>query len=371
VIIIILSLIFVRPFICSLVYPGLNAVFSALLFISLGIYLHYKKPPLTKITALQYPVILFCAALLISVACSQDKFKSAAELYKYAGGLLLFFAASSLSNEDKTKTIRIIVLAGLIISAWVLYQYFFGFQRALEYMAREKIVSAFASDYLQRKRVFLPFITPNVLGGYLAMLIPLTLIKKNGIWYTLPISCALLCTKSLGAFLSLFIAMAVYFYILKGPKRKIILSLSGLSILVAAVFIARFSTENEHLGPIFSTLMRLHYWQDTLAVISMHPFVGVGLGNFKLAISGFAHNSYLQIWAETGTAGIISFAAFLITAHSLKNKNPCNDTMGAALTAASAVFIIHNFVDFTFFLPEVALIWWCLLGLRMAGETSS
>jgi putative inorganic carbon (HCO3(-)) transporter len=130
-------------------------------------------------------------------------------------------------------------------------------------------------------------------------------------------------------------------------------------------------TPKKHLQPAFSTLVRWHYWKATVEVIKQSPLTGVGLGNFDLERwSHYAHNSYLQIWAEMGIPGIIAFLwliALLITRR-IKNLAHSRDKPYlAALLAANAAFLIHNLVDFTFFLPEVCTIWWILAGISYTG----
>lgn len=118
-------------------------------------------------------------------------------------------------------------------------------------------------------------------------------------------------------------------------------------------------------------MMRLSYWKDTLKIIKVKPFTGVGLGNFNLLQSRYAHNSYLQIWAEMGILGITSILWLIIAG--LKSiikhiKTSPHRNQIICLITTNTAFLIHNFVDFTFFLPEVALIWWIILGLNVSTE---
>ena len=145
----------------------------------LAIWMVIKKVPFKKIWPLKYPLILFCLALIISLVFSVNKLKSLTELYKYISGLLLFIVASSLNDKDKLRIIQTIVIAGLIISLAAIYQYFFGFQHLLNYIAKQKITNPFILDYVKSRRVFFPFVTPNTLAGYLIMIIPLALTLKN------------------------------------------------------------------------------------------------------------------------------------------------------------------------------------------------
>lgn len=137
-------------------------------------------------------------------------------------------------------------------------------------------------DYINQKRIFFPFITPNTIGSYLAMSAPLLL------------------TKSLGAIISFFFSIGIYFFLQDKLKKRYITSLTLLLSAIGIVFILQMLNHKEHLRPMFSALMRLSYWNDTLRIIRDHPFFGIGPGNLDLMQSTYAHNSYLQIWAEAG-----------------------------------------------------------------------
>jgi O-antigen ligase len=363
-----LIVIFVRPFISSLAFPYLNAGYSLAFLSFLSVYIIHKKVTFSRVKILILPFVLFFSALLICTIFSQNKLNSILELYKYIGGVLLFFVSFSLPEEHKNLLRRTIILAGLVISFLAIYQYFFSFKHVSDYLLNNELSSPFAFDYLMRKRVFLPFVTPGILGGYLVMIIPLVLISKNRLWFLFPLLFALLLTKSLGAFLSLFCALVIYLCLQIKIRKTHIFSLFGLFFLIVIIFISRSTTQKEYLHPVFSTVMRLSYWRGALGIIITHPWVGVGLGNFNLQMSRFAHNSYLQIWAEMGILGLFSFVWIVYVAFKFCLKNlaqPLYKKQMAGLFAASAVFLIHNFLDFTFFLPEVAWIWWVILGLAV------
>jgi putative inorganic carbon (HCO3(-)) transporter len=370
-----LTLIFIRPFISSLAFPFLNALYSSLLITLLIVFCVFRVRDLKHIKILSYPIIVFSLGIILSVIFSSNRVASFNETYKYASGLLMLLIIASLHYEDRICVIKTIVLAGFIISLLAIYQYFFGFQHILDYMSKTKITDSFALDYIQRRRAFLPFITPNTLAGYLIMIIPLALIHKNTTWYIIPLSFALFLTKSLGAFFSIFLALIIYFCLHGRFKKRSVLFLYGIMGIIALVFIARSATQKEHLQPIFSTVMRLSYWKETLGIIKDHPLVGIGAGNFNLAQSRFAHNSYLQIWAEMGILGIISILwfVFAILKSGFKinhSNNISSKNQFICLITASAAFLINNLVDFTFFLPEVSLTWWIVSGLIISKEST-
>jgi putative inorganic carbon (HCO3(-)) transporter len=235
-------------------------------------------------------------------------------------------------------------------------------------MAKEKSYNnEFISDFILRRRAFAVFITPNILGGYLAMIIPLAFIYKKKAWIILLLSASLLLSKSLGALFSIFLALLLYFHLRqKLNKSRLAMLLLGLSLLLFLLLSLRIPAQKTHLKPLFSTLMRLKYWKQTFIIIQAFPWTGVGPGNFNLIQSRYAHNSYLQIWAEMGFLGLASFLWLVLSVliEGLRNLKlyPHKKEITLLITASTA-FLLHNFLDFSFFLPEVAFIWWVILGL--------
>ncbi|KPK98795.1 MAG: hypothetical protein AMJ95_02310 [Omnitrophica WOR_2 bacterium SM23_72] len=364
-------LIFIRPFISSLAFPYIDFIYSFLLLSSLILWLVRKGVPSKDITFLRFPLILFISAIFVSVFFSQAPLRSIENSVNLLMGLILLAFGLSMVPEEKEKVILWMVVSSLFVSVLAFYQYAFGFKHLLDYVSKNKISDPFILEYIERKRAFLPFVTPNVLGGYLAMVLPLTWKKKRRILFIAPLAIALLLTKSLSALLSIFIGMLIYFYFEGGLGKKKIIFLSSFGIIILLVLMARIATQKEHLHPVFSTVMRLNYWHDTLKIIKAFPWTGVGLGNFDLTYSRYAHNSYLQIWAEMGILGILSFLWLIIYVFksaltNLSNPDERNSTIG--LMTAGFVFLAHNFLDFTFFLPEVSTLWWLILGLMISKK---
>lgn len=365
---ILLTLIFIRPFISSLAFPYADFIYSICLATAMLIWIMRNGIPFKEIKPIKYALLLFLLSLLISVTFSQNRTTSIKALYNYIIALMLFITAISLNHGNKSRIISVIITGAFVISFLAIYQYFFGFQNLLNYVDKQHISSPFTLEYIHRRRVFQPFVTPNILGGYLAMIIPLALSKKNKVWFIVPLFLALLLTKSIGAFLSLFLALVMYFYLQGKLEKRSIFFLAALSAIIILIFILRVVTEKEHLTPLFSTTMRLNYWKDTLRIIKMYPLTGIGLGNFNLAQARYAHNSYLQIAAEIGILGIISICWLIIVVFKgaikkLRSSSAKNQIIG--LMASCMAFLIHNFLDFSFFLTEVSFIWWIILGLAL------
>lgn len=360
-----LILIFSRPFISSLAFPDLNQIHSILLIVLLGLWVLQQKPNLYKAKSLAIPFSIFAAAIAISLIFSSDKITGLQELYKYLSAILLFLVCINLAEDEKKIVVRCLVLSGFCISFLALYQFFFGFRHTLERLDPHLKYTQFTMEYLWLKRVFFPFVTPNILAGYLAMITPLALTLKKGKLIALPLLIALFLTRSIGGLLSLLLGLSIYYY-LKGINKKVFAGIFTLAVFSGLILIWRSTGIHTHIQPFFSLIMRINYWEDALEIIRGSPLAGVGMGNFNLALSRYAHNSYLQIWAEMGIFGLIGL--LWISLDTLKNlflkiKNSSGKNILWGLAAANVVFLANNLYSFDIFLPEISFIWWVILGL--------
>ncbi len=361
-----LILLFIRPFISSLAYPWTNSIYSFVLISVLLLWLIRTSAFQERLKKLFLPIIALTFTLAISSYCSINKIKSVAELYKYLSAILIILVLTNLTNETRKRYITTILTCGIIISILALYQYFIGFSHLRNFINAQNITTPFVLDYLRQKRVFFPFVTPGILAGYLIMVAPLILLYRRKVLLSIPLLCALLLTGSLGALISLFLATLLYVLLKNDFKKTRLIFLLGLVMLIPLVFFIRLASGKDHLSPLFSALMRINYWRDTIEIIKINPLLGVGLGNFNLIYSRYAHNSFLQFWAEAGLLGLTSLLWFIwatIKSSADKLNSLVDDKERLVLISCLAAFLFHNLFDFSFFLPEVSLIWWAILGL--------
>jgi O-antigen ligase len=145
-----------------------------------------------------------------------------------------------------------------------------------------------------------------------------------------------------------------------------------MGLLLLAIIIFRQQGE-DFTKPQFSLEKRIVYWQETLDIIFLHPLKGIGLGNFNLAQTRFAHNSYLQLWAEAGILGLLSYLSLIFIFLKKGIRSIRNNAEGfySGFFVAGLVFIIHNLVDFTFFIPQVSFLWWISLGCVLGHSDSN
>lgn len=132
-----------------------------------------------------------------------------------------------------------------------------------------------------------------------------------------------------------FIAMGVTLFAMSLKTRWKVPALVGMGMLAAvglmlapAEYVARLRTITEAQDA--SVVGRLVSWKVAFEMIQDKPFLGIGFKNMVydyqpyLAMveiptawgeipSRVAHNSYLQVWAETGTIAFAAFMFMLIT----------------------------------------------------------
>jgi O-antigen ligase len=371
-------LIFLLPFCLSSASAAepysLSGFFCLVVLLAFSVlWIMLRGLPIKKFRSVKYPLLLTLLFLMIAVACCPAvQLKSPEEIGKYFIGLLLFVIAASLSQEEKEQLTSAIVLSAFCISLMALFQYFFGFHLLTDYLKEANINDLYVMEKIAQRRVFFPFPEPTILGGYLAMVLPLAFNLKRRKFFVIPLALALLLTRSLGALVSLALVSTVIFTLGDHSKKKKVLIPLILGAILGFVFYIRMNNPALHLLPTFSIGERLGYWKGAWGIIRAHPWIGTGLGSFDLpGRAYYAHNIFLQFWAEAGIATVFFF--FWLIAVILRNgwkdlqRSP-EKKRQVGLFAGACVFLIHNLVDFTFFLPAVGLIWWIMMGLLFSPE---
>jgi len=372
---ILLLLILVRPFLSSFAYPLENLIYSVTLLVFLLFYILFNESKdYSPVKIFKYPAFVFIFSLLLGFFLSGAGIKAREQLLNYCIYFLSFIAVSISSSEEKNNIIRMVVISGAVVTLFAVYQYFIGFNILAEYIRENQITNNFLLDSVSLRRVFFPFSTPNLLAGFFIMVIPLIYtIKNNSKWRCpvfLSMAAAFLLTRSLGAVLSIVLASAAgMFYLTKDLGIKKTVFLAGIvSCFVITVYLWRLETVKNYFLPRFSLVIRMGYWLKTLEMIKNYPILGIGLGNFNLPLTRYAHNLYLQIWAEQGILGLGSFLWFIgiivfRIVRKVKSAVAEERRRIIFLAVALVAFLLHNLVDFTFFAPEVCFLWWIVLGV--------
>ncbi len=182
----------------------------------------------------------------------------------------------------------------------------------------------------------------------------------------------------LASLLSLLIAgMLVLWTYVSRRKRFLVPAVVGTAVVAAFFYIAP-----EHLIGRFGEVLgspgitpggRIQIWRDTLQLIQHYPLVGCGLGAFEPAFLKykvfapqfavtFAHNDYLQLFAELGAMGFtivtaLLMAVFLASARAaLATINGEERYLGIACVAALIAILVHSLTDFNLYIPANAML---------------
>jgi O-antigen ligase len=252
------------------------------------------------------------------------------------------------------------------------------------------------------------FSMPQGFGGWLTFMIPIALsmalnrnrdvctkIQKSMPWILLFV--LILCmalTRSEGAWLGLFFGI-IFFASFKSKKLFLFFTvIIIITSLLAATFLMNVNTFSK--GFLLSlknqtvALMlliddtRTNLWREALLIIRDFPIFGCGLNTYSIVapryksaqpVSGiYPHNSYLQMAAETGIAGLASFllliaGLFIISLNSMKKiKDTFYYNVLLALLAGLFGFLIHSFFDVNFYALQLSILMWFIMGLIIAVQ---
>jgi O-antigen ligase len=285
-----------------------------------------------------------------------------------------------------------LALAVLFVCILAMQQHFGGLQASREIAAKTMDLTKAPKDFVLRltsNRVYGPFVYPNALAGFLVVAFAPTLawiwVRSRGWdarikWLALAftggvmIFCLML-TGSRGGLVSFgAMALAVLWCLIPKDGRRVATAVVVLALALGLVAVIGRQGGFVHFGTK-SLEARTDYWRGAIAIIKDHPWAGTGPGTFgsiypkyKTASTEEAqavHNSYLQMWSDSGVLAFIAFAALWLVA--LRDsvrlaQERAGDVAAAAVCGALVGWTIHGFVDFDLYVPGVALPVFVLLG---------
>ncbi len=339
-----------------------------------------------------------------------------------------------MKNKDLLLPIIVaIVSAAIFVSVNGIYQYYYGLDEMREMINIDRIrESAMLYKYdnpqnyalyqrIVSNRIFSTFVYPNSLAGYLCMLLPFILqmayhYRKSflriyawicivssvvlflwfyiqSLFFFIPIAigcivlfplaivAALILTASKGGIIACILTLIVYFILFckdKFSMRKRTVAIILLSLLALFVLIERTLLPSK----MKSLTARIDYWKSSVEMIKDKPLFGYGLGTFGIVYpkyritnaeeTQFAHNTYLQIWVETGLVGFISYTAIWLLAIGAFIKKTFKNGLSFPQTAAGLAilaFAMHNIVDFDFSIPALSFMAFYFVGLSDTYNT--
>ena len=272
------------------------------------------------------PVALFLLIGAASVMLSSVR--SFELIYNYCTmvgmyGLTYLIVGQTIRTPAQVKQMaQALGASAILVVLWGFFQFLFGID-----VADVKWTDPEAFPEL-RKRVFSTLENPNVLAGYLNVFICLALglLAKAArrsqklilIGVIVMFVACLAMTYSRGAFLTLAVVFAVYGALKDWRILILFAAVTGFIVHNDATFTNRILSA--FTGSDSSVGVRIGLWVSTTAMISDHPFAGIGWGAYRLVYPQYnyyvadesiiiyhAHNMYLNYAAEIGIVGSLAF----------------------------------------------------------------
>jgi hypothetical protein len=202
----------------------------------------------------------------------------------------------------------------------------------------------------------------------------------------LPLSLALWLTYSRGALLvglpAAVVVMAAVFLLQQRPKGwPLLMGIGGLLLLTGLSLLSRVARFRSlfDMSAGSSTQTRLQLWRSSLQMAREHWLLGVGVDNFLHEYRrryvlpaawqepelSHSHNIVLDFATRLGLGGVAVIVwlqvAFWLTAWRLYQKLPIPLVLG--LTGSMAVFLSHGLIDNSYFLVDLAYIFFLTAGI--------
>lgn len=323
--------------------------------------------------------LIFWLALGVSVLFSGKYFNKSLHTWFFGRGedfLFFCFAYLAFSKRNVKLPLLILSVSGILVSVNGLWQAVFGkgFMRGFALMPVQNF-TAMHSTFNNRNDFasFLVILSFLLLGFLLDK-------KTRNIFFGLGLVVALVClslTYSRGGwlgFLTAGVLAGMYFV----PGRKKLAVLAAIFLFVCTVLVfpdlrQRFLCSFHNGGDSG----RFDIWEAALRMFWKHPFVGIGTGTFMQYLGQYsnntlqemyAHNCYLQVLAEAGILGFLSFLWFLgewlqRVFNYIKRKS--KDYIFVGLSLGLCGFLVHAFFDTQMSSLRLSALFWVLAGLSI------
>jgi len=305
--------------------------------------------------------------------------------FKWLEYIIIFLMIQDTVRNYKRARICLFILLGVSLLTGIdaFSQRFFG----IEFLRQKSMIAVGSEPGLYA--VTASFNHYNNFGAYLALVVfpamGLLFSRQKGL-YKVPaallvillIACLLL-TFSRGSWLGFIGALVLMLVLSYRFGFSNIIFGTICVFLLFLLFSSSLEARARLIFQIGGDASRFAIWRGAWLMIKETPFLGKGLGTFmdyfpkyapNLGVQ-YAHNCYLQIWAETGIFSLIGFLLFVssILYEGIKKFRQNNDFVLLGLICGVFAFLIHSFFDTHFYSLQLAVLFWVSLGLICTKKT--
>lgn len=352
-----------------------KVILLALSIIALNRYIRGHRPHAFAWSKYAGWYILYCFALMLiglgHPGVAFDGFRM--DIYYIVFGLLMPFV---IEVEDVPKFLYVGAAVAILI----------GVDGVFQYLLKPTIPHGWVDvNEHVRTRVFSVLKSPNELGAYLEVMVPilfgLCLRETKGLrkWaYGLGgLFCllTLLFTYTRGAWMGLGIALFVVAVVY---ERRLLL------ILVVLGVVGFFLPPIHHrimdlFNPVYTIKAaqggRILRWQTAFDVMSGSPLFGTGIGRYGGAVASthgysiYSDNYYAKIMGESGLVGVVLFVSMHVAILREFLRTVVRRAKGSdrylALGGLTGVFalLVHNFVENVFEYAPSIVLYFTMVGL--------
>jgi len=310
-------------------------------------------------------------SVLLSTLFAVDRARSSLALFGFLLYPLLLF---TISNLEKEKVIKALIIGGLVISIYAVFQWIFDFYPKTHFEIFGKIPVSISGTAIGLQKT-------NAIPRFLVMVFPLSIALfyslKDFSWrFSIAALLmfgilALIPTKPLGGMIT-FILLIFLALFLKNWK----FGLAFFVVLLIPLLIRPDIPMKLIEGLTSYTRLKVSVDTWTKFVIPMvkkNPITGCGIGCYTHASRIFGgdfrymhnhpHSLYFYSLAETGIIGFLSFFYLIFTSlyFSFKRREKDILLLGASF-AIMGVLIEGLITSFTEYLP-IGMVFWLVLGI--------
>lgn len=349
-------------------------------------------------TPADWPISLLVVMVPVTLWATALPEETIPQVLRLLTGAALFYSLANWgSSATRLRWLVIgMILAGLGLALMAPF--------SVEWFTSGKLAFIPSSIYERFTLLVADTVHPNVMGGYLAIFMPLSLawlifnwrdtswVKRAGLVFSAVIMAGMIIlTKSRGAWMAL------------GGVLMLLILLRwrwGKWVLASVVLGAGIGIYLVGLNPVLEALStsdtisgidgRVEIWSRAIYMIQDFPFTGIGMGSFMRVADTLypfflmgpgqivhAHNLFLQVTVDLGIPGFIAWvsilllvvvAAWQVYGYGRVRNNNWIAGIGAGLLGSQLALVIHGITDaVTWGLVRPAPLIWGLWGLTMAA----